>query len=227
MKVPEKAVRQGNLMQMGENISFDECAINEALSCVYNGFLKCDIRPGDNVLVVGAGPIGIMHAKLARMAGAGKVFMNDISAERLKVVSEMDSGIVTYHGNDLKGFVFENTEEGLDVCITACPVPEVQQATLELMDYGGRINFFGGLPKPKENVTINTNLIHYKQLVVTGSTRANIDHFRKTMQLIDDGVLEVASLVTATFSLGEIHQAFEMAEKSNRAEKCDPDVTIL
>ena len=215
VKVPEKAVRQGNLMQMGDNISFDECAINEALSCAYNGFLKCDIHPGDSVLVVGAGPIGIMHAKLARMAGAGKVFMNDLSAERLQVVREMDPGIQTYHGDDLKSFVYDNTEEGLDVCITACPSPEVQKATLGLMDYGGRINFFGGLPKPKENVSINTNLIHYKQLVVTGSTRANIDHFRKTMQFIDDGILEVGSLVTATFKLSEIHKAFEMAEKAS------------
>lgn len=212
--VPEKAVRQGNLMEMPENVSFDDAAINEALSCAYNGFLKCDIKPGDYVLIIGAGPIGIMHAKLALMAGAGKVFMNDLSADRLDASKQIDSRIVTYHGNDLKKFVYENTDEGLDVCITACPSPEVQQATLGLMDYGGRINFFGGLPKNKENVLINTNIIHYKQLIVTGSTRANITHFRQTLKFISDGVLDVSDLVTSKMPLSDIHKAFELAENA-------------
>ncbi len=210
--VPEKAVRQGNMMELPVGVEFDDAAINEALSCAYNGFLKCDIKPGESVLVVGAGPIGIMHAKLALMAGAGKVFMNDLSAERLEACRQIDERIITYHGEELKQFVFDNTEEGLDVCITACPSPEVQQLSLGLMDYGGRINFFGGLPKNKENVSINTNIIHYKQLIVTGSTRANIAHFRQTLKFISEGVLDVSKLVTARFELKDIHKAFDKAE---------------
>ncbi|MBT3320339.1 MAG: alcohol dehydrogenase catalytic domain-containing protein [Clostridia bacterium] len=212
--VPEKAVRQGNLMEMPKGVTFDDAAINEALSCAYNGFLKCDIKPGESVLVVGAGPIGIMHAKLALMAGAGKVFMNDLSSERLDACRQIDERIITYHGDSLKEFVMDNTDEGLDVCITACPSPEVQQAALGLMDYGGRINFFGGLPKNKENVSINTNIIHYKQLIVTGSTRANIAHFRQTLKFISEGILDVSDLVTAKFELKDIHIAFEMAENA-------------
>ena len=214
VKVPENALRLGNLQKLPDSVSFDEAAINEALSCAYNGSLKCDIKPGDTVLVIGAGPIGIMHAKLARMAGAGKVFMNDLSEERLNVCKQMDPAIITYHGDNLKEFIFANTFDGLDVCITACPSPEVQQTALGLMDYGGRINFFGGLPKSRENVAINTNMIHYRQLIVTGSTRANITHFRKTLQFIGDGLLNVSDLVTGRYALKDIHKAFEQAEKA-------------
>ena len=212
--VPEKAVRQGNLLEMPDNVSFDDAAINEALSCAYNGFLHCDIKPGESVLIIGAGPIGIMHAKLALMAGAGKVFMNDLSEERLKEAKEIEERIVTYHGDDLKGFVYGNTDDGLDVCITACPSPAAQQIALELMDYGGRINFFGGLPKEKENVPLNSNLIHYKQLIVTGTTRANITHFRQTLKFISTGVLNVSGLVTTKLELKDIHKAFELAENA-------------
>jgi L-iditol 2-dehydrogenase len=214
VKIPEKAVRQGNVSELPKNVTFDEAAINEALSCVYNGFLKCDIHPGDTVLVIGAGPIGIMHAKLALMAGAAKVFMNDLSAERLKAVREMEPSVITYHGDALKDFIFANTEDGLDVCITACPSPAVQKSALSLMNYGGRINFFGGLPKDKENVEINTNLIHYRQLILTGSTRANIAQFRQTLQFINDGLIKVSNLVTSRFPLKDIHKAFELAENA-------------
>lgn len=212
--VPEKAVRQGNLLEMPDNVSFDDAAINEALSCAYNGFLQCNIKPGESVMIIGAGPIGIMHAKLALMAGAGQVFMNDLSKERLDEAVSIDERIITYHGNDLKGFVYDNTDQGLDVCITACPAPSAQQLSLELMDYGGRINFFGGLAKDKENVPLNSNLIHYKQLIVTGTTRANITHFRQTLKFISTGVLDISKLVTAKIELKDIHKAFELAENA-------------
>ena len=102
----------------------------------------------------------------------------------------------------------------MDVCITACPSPEVQSQALGLMAEGGRINFFGGLPGPRENVMINTNIIHYKQLIVTGTTRASIPHFRKTLKLIEDGLIDLSGIVTARFGIDEIGKAFENAEKA-------------
>lgn len=212
VKVPEKAIRQGNLTIVPEGVSADEVALNEPLSCAYNGFLKCRIRPGDNVLIVGAGPIGIMHAKLALLAGAARVIMNDLSLERLQECKKIQSELIIYHGDDLKGFVMEQTRgRGMDAAITACPSPEAQAAVIDLMNIGGRINFFGGLPKEKQIVPINTNTIHYRQLIVTGSTRANNDHFRKTLGLIADKALEVKSLITARFPLQDIQKALEYA----------------
>jgi len=210
--IPEEAVRGGNIIEIGDNVSFDEAAINEALSCVYNGFERCNIRPGDTVLVIGAGPIGIMHAKLAKMAGASKVFMNDLSQERMDVCTEIDESFITVKSENLKETIMDVTKgEGLDVCITACPAPAVQALSLELMAYNGRINFFGGLPADKQNVNINTNLIHYKQLIVSGTTRASVLQFRKTLELIASGILDVKKLVSNRLPLNEIMTGFELA----------------
>ncbi len=215
VKVPANAIRQGNLSLVPEGVDSEEVALNEPLSCAYNGFLKCDIHSGDYVLIVGAGPIGIMHAMLAKMGGAAKVIMNDISKERLDECSAMIPGLITYHGSDLKGFIHGQTRgRGLDVAITACPVPEVQAAVIEMMGLWGRVNFFGGLPKSREIVPINTNLIHYKQLNVTGTTRANVVHFRKTLGFIADGLLDVKKMVTARFPLKDIGKAFEYAAQA-------------
>lgn len=116
--VPEIAVRQGNLVKIAidENMSFAKAAAVEPLSCVYNGFEKLNIRPNDTVLIIGSGPIGIMHAMLAKMAGASKVIVNDLNAERLRTVAEFDPFFKTYHGEDLKGYIMEQTNgKGVDV----------------------------------------------------------------------------------------------------------------
>lgn len=213
--IPEAAVSRGNIIEIADNISFDEAAINEALSCVYNGFQKCDIKPGDTVLVIGAGPIGIMHAKLAKMAGAGKVFINDLSRERLDICKGIDKRFITVDGSLLKEHIMEATKgEGVDVCITACPVPAVQAEALELAAVNGRINFFGGLPSDRQNVGLNTNLIHYKQLMVTGSTRASVLQFRKTLEFIASGILDVKGLISNRLPLSEIAEGFEFAAQA-------------
>ncbi len=212
VRIPEAAVRQGNIIQLDDTVSFDEAAINEPFSCVYNGFLQCAVKPGNSVLIIGAGPIGILHAKLSKMAGAAKVIINDLSPERLSICKKIDNSFIIIESGNLKEEIMKLTRgRGLDVCITACPAPQAQADALELMAIGGRINFFGGLPKDKENVTINTNLIHYKQLVLTGSTRAAITHFRQTLEFISYGVVRVKELISQRHTLDKIKEGFEMA----------------
>ena len=215
VKIPEEAVRQGNIIILDANVTFEEAAINEPLSCVYNGFLKCNIKPGDNVLIVGTGPIGILHAKLAKMAGAASVMLNDISVERLEVCRNIDSSFIIVKPGNIKEQIMVLTGgKGLDVCITACPSPQAQADSLELMATGGRVNFFGGLPAGREMVPINTNLVHYKELILTGSARANLSHFRKTLDFISNGILEVKDLISLRFGLKDISEAVKLAARA-------------
>ncbi|MGI6113686.1 MAG: zinc-dependent dehydrogenase [Mahellales bacterium] len=216
VKIPEQAIRQGNIIELPDNVSFEEAAINEALSCAYNGFLRCEIKPGDSVLIIGAGPIGIMHAKLAKMAGASKVIMNDLSKDRLDICKKIDSSFITTNTDNLKEYIMDLTDnEGVDVCITACPSPQAQALSLELVGLNGTINFFGGLPASREQITINSNLIHYKQLKVTGTTRANNFHFRKTLSFISSGILDVKALVTGRYQLKDFNKALDAAKRGD------------
>ena len=212
VRIPAKAVRQGNVTVLDDHVSYDEAAVNEPLSCVYNGFTQYKVYPGDRVLIIGAGPIGNMHAKLAKMAGAAKVMITDLSSERLATCREIDDFFTTIPSDELEQRVMDITGgRGLDVCVTACPAPSAQAQALELMAIGGRVNFFGGLPKERENTTLNTNLIHYKQLIVTGSTRASISQYRKTLSFIASGILNVKSLITGRFTLDRIKEALALA----------------
>jgi Threonine dehydrogenase and related Zn-dependent dehydrogenases len=208
IKIPAAAVTRGNLMVLPEGTTPTEAACTEPLSCAYNGFTKCFVQPGEYAMVVGAGPIGYSHALLLHMAGAS-VLMNDISEERLRTIKAKLPFIETYSGDNLAGFVDQWTKgRGLDIAITACPVPAVQQAMLPLMNYGGRVNFFGGIPADKQPVAIDTNIVHYKELYLTGSTRSSIMQFRKTLEFVSQGLLDVKSMVTDTYALKDIEKAF-------------------
>jgi L-iditol 2-dehydrogenase len=215
VRIPEAAVQQGNIAEIPSGMSFEEAAIVEPLSCVYNGFTKTHIGPGDTVLIIGAGPIGIMHAKLAKMAGAVKVFINDISEDRLALCLKSDSFFTPVDASiPLQDHIEELTNgRGVDVCITACPVPQVQTMALELTAVNGRVLFFGGLPAERANVSLNTNLIHYKQLLVTGTTRSNLAQFRTTIQLIANGLIEVKDLITSRSPIEGIQETIENVSK--------------
>ena len=214
IKIPAEAVTRGNLMVLPQGVSPAEAAVTEPLSCAYNGFTKCFVHPGEYALVVGAGPIGFCHAMLLHMAGAS-VLMNDLSAERLADVKEKLPFVQTYCGDDLPGFVKTWTRgKGLDVAITACPVPAVQASVLPMMNYGGRVNYFGGIPADKQPVAIDTNLIHYRELYVTGSTRSSVAQFRKTLEFVSQGLLNVNAMITHRYALADILTAFENARQA-------------
>lgn len=211
VKIPKDAILKGNLIDIPENLRAETAAIAEPLSCAYNGFSKCFVKLGDKALVAGAGPIGMCHAILLHMAGAN-VLMNDVQQERLEYCQTLLPFVSIYCGGDLAGHVNEWTEgKGLDVAITACPVPGVQAAMLPLMNYGGRINFFGGLPEGREMVELNTNIIHYKELYITGSTRSSITQFRKVMDLIRHREELAGALITDRYKITEAESAFENA----------------
>lgn len=207
VRIPALAVQQGNVFPIADHVSFTEAAMIEPMSCVYNAYEKAGTRPGDIVLIIGAGPIGVMHAKISKLVGAGKVIINDVHAERLEMARSIDPSFITIHG-DVRAEIARITGgAGPDVIITACPVPEVQTLAVEIAAISGRIVFFGGLPKDRAVVPLDANLIHYRQLVVTGTTRQSLRHFQATLALVTDGVLRLEDLVTSTHPVEETEKA--------------------
>ncbi|MGB9858646.1 MAG: zinc-dependent dehydrogenase [Moorellaceae bacterium] len=220
MKIIAPAVRQGNIVKIPDGVSYEEAVLVEPLSCVYNGVEAVDIRAGDVVVIIGAGPIGLLHVQLAKLEGAAKVILSETVEERLREGVRYGADVlVNPSREELKAVILRETEgRGADVVITACSIPAVQQQALELAGVQGRINLFGGLPRGQEMVPLNTNLIHYKQLKVTATTGSNHYQFRRALQLIAAGRIEVKTLIDRIYPLEDIEEAFRrVAEKtSNR-----------
>jgi len=212
-KVPHKALLQGNLIPFDEDTDFPEATLAEPLACCYNAFESVRTKPGDSVLIVGAGPMGALHLQLNKLAGAATSMIADISDQRLALMKRFNPDvIINSEKNDLKQAVMEHTDgAGADVVITACPAPDIQKLAVELTAKLGRINLFGGLPKGKEQVAINTNLIHYNSIILTGTTGASLAHHQSALGLIVNRKIDTASIISRRFKIEEIREAFDYA----------------
>jgi len=102
VKIPENFLRQGNVVEIPDRLSFEEAALAEPLACVFNAFERSKMQPGETVLVIGAGPIGLMHAKMAQIAGVEKIIINDLSRDRLDLCRQIDSTFITLESENLK-----------------------------------------------------------------------------------------------------------------------------
>lgn len=213
MRIPKEAIERGNVIQIPEVLSYEEAALVEPFSCTYHSYDRLKTLPGEMVVIVGAGPIGACHVMINKLAGAGRIIVADVSDVRLNEIQKFGADrIVNTLKEDLKEVVAkESNGLGANVVITACSVPEVQELALEIAGAHGRINFFGGMPKGKEIVPLNTNLIHYKELTTLATTGCSIQDYHAAMRIAASKKIPLAKLQTASFSLDSAEDAFHYA----------------
>ena len=168
------------------------------------------VRPGDDVLVIGLGPIGLMHIMTAKVFGAGPIFVNDLNTDRLWKAKELIPDVIPMEG-DVKAALHANGADGVDVCIIAAPAPTAQAHSLEYMNMNGKILYFGGLPAGRESVTINTNLIHYNQLTIQGCSKQSVSSYRLCAKLVNDGRIPLNLIMSDTYSIDRFQEAMDDA----------------
>lgn len=208
MRVPERAVRQGNVFPLPEEADFVTLSFVEALACVVHGFLPLQVGMQDRVLIYGAGPIGLMFMELSFLRGAGEVWLADLSPERLQTAREKGAGIIPVREQPVKEVIPE-----ADVIVVAAPSPQAQKEAIEMASLFARVNYFGGLPPQVKEVPLPSNLIHYKEMVVTGTTRSNNVHFRTALDLMLSGKIDLSYLASHVLPLEDIGTGLSLMEK--------------
>ncbi len=198
-------VGQGNLLAVPDGADPAAIAVVEPLACVLRGQRPCRIAAGELVLIIGAGPIGMLHLLAARTRGPRAVVVSEPSAARRAQAADWGADLVV-DPSELAG-----ASEAPDVVIVAAPAAAAQVAALELAAPGGRVNFFAGLPRDGSRVELDTNLIHYKELLVTGTTACTTDDCREALELVLSGAVDTGRLVTARRPLADAADAFAVA----------------
>lgn len=213
MRVPALAVQQGNVMLIQDDVNTAVAALIEPLACVLRGQNAVNVRDGDVVVVMGAGPIGILHVKLANLRGAVRLIVSEpTDARREQALALGADRVVDPLNEDLQAVVLaESDGRGADVIIVAAPSKTAQESALEIAAIGGRINFFGGLPKHDPIINLNANTVHYKELVVTGTTACSTYDCLRAADIVNSGRLDLAPLITSRFPLQEAVAAFAAA----------------
>jgi L-iditol 2-dehydrogenase len=194
-----------------DHVSFEEASFCEPLACVINGNEMTPMRLGDDVAIVGAGPIGLLHLQLARNRGV-RIIASDPLVARLQMARQLGAhDVIDASATDPVARVKELTEgRGADAVIVAVGVGDAARQGLEMAAINGKVNFFAGFYPPVE-LPFDPNLVHYRQLVVTGSHDFGPHHFSTALKLIAHRIVDVGALISHRFALDDVRDAFETA----------------
>lgn len=205
--VPPQSVTGGGVNRLPDGLSYEEATLAEPLASCINSQQLCNVSAGDSVLILGAGPLGLLQAMLAKHNGATKIIIAEPLAARLVIsgFAAVDR-MVDINKEELAKVVARETGGyGVDVILAASGEADV--ATLPpLLAPRGRLCLFSGLPRQGAVVPLDANLIHYRELSITGAYGSTAAHNRMAVELIASGEIPVTRLITRRFRLDEIEE---------------------
>ncbi|MBX5327326.1 MAG: zinc-dependent alcohol dehydrogenase [Candidatus Bathyarchaeia archaeon] len=216
IKVPSRMVLV-NMQEIPAHVSFEEAAITEPLACVLRGAEKANVKLGDTVAIIGAGPIGLLHLLVARRLGAERVLVVDLVDERLEFAVGLGADEVVNAGREeAVKRVRELTDGyGADVVIEAIGQPSTWEQAFKMARKGGTVLEFGGCP-PNTEIRVGTEMLHYGDLTVVGAFHTTPTHFKRALNLIASATIDVKPLITQKMPLEKIKEAFETLTTSKK-----------
>ncbi|MGY1643466.1 zinc-dependent dehydrogenase [Geodermatophilus sp. SYSU D00703] len=216
MIVPRQVLKVDGLNRIPDTIGFDEASAAEPFACAINAQELISVGDGDIVVVFGAGPIGCLHTRLARANGASRVFLIDVLADRLAMSAEAVKPDEVLNGREVD--VVERVKEltdgrGADAVITATAANVAQEQAIRMAARRGRISFFGGLPKTNPFIQCDSNLVHYRELMIMGANGSAPSHNKRALEYIASGEVPVKDLITVHLPLERAMEAFDIVAK--------------
>ena len=208
-KIPA-AIVQHNLLAIPADLSDEVAAMTEPLACVMHGIARSNVQPGDRVVVLGDGAIGLMFvAVLAHQST--QVLLFGGNDRRLQIGEKLGAAqIYNYRQQaDIQSIVKAQTDGwGADVVIEATGVPAVWESAIACARPGGTINLFGGCPK-NTTITVNTEQLHYSELTIKGVFHNTPEYVRAALSMLASRVIEFELLISDRRALQDLEQVFE------------------
>ncbi len=216
--VPQRLVRQ-NLLRLHSGTAFRDAALVEPLACVVQGVEESGFRSGERVLVIGAGPIGLMFVRLVHHLGC-EVTVVGRGAARLEAARRLgaDHIVKVSQGDDLVATVKAEVPQLFDFVVEAVGQPETWEAAVRLVHKGGGVNFFGGCPAGTR-VSFDTGLIHYSNLTLLASFHHTPRAVRHALGWIEAGVIRADDFVDGECPLSGLPELLRSMAAGNRAIK--------
>jgi L-iditol 2-dehydrogenase len=208
--LPSHIVRQ-NVFHKPEGLPFEEAALLEPLSCVVHGLESVSLKKDEHALVIGAGPIGLLHLLLLKDKGL-KVSVADKHDKKLKIARELGADSVSKaHGiNTLKKSADNGI--GFDYVFECTGVPEVWEASVDYIRRGGTVILFGGC-KSETTVTYDAGKLHYDEITLKGVFHYTPSDVKKAYTLLCGGKLALSRLITGRYPLRQTQKAFDRLSK--------------
>jgi L-iditol 2-dehydrogenase len=209
IRVPARIVEK-NMLRIPDGVPFEHAALTEPLACAVRGFEESGAGSGDSMIVIGAGPLGLMLMHVAELAGveviavvkredqveAAKVF----GAKEIVRIDEVENVVEAARALTPEG-------RGADVVIEAVAVPQTWEWAVDMVRKGGVVNFFGGPPSGTK-VCLDTNRLHYGDITLKASFHHTPGTARRAFGLITSGRFRCAEYITGRMGLDGVADVF-------------------
>jgi len=205
-----KAVPETSLYNISEETDMQEACCTEPLACVLNGSNRANIKLGSTVAIIGAGPIGLMHLQIARLKGASKVIVFEPIDFRREIALKLGAAeAYPMLSKEVLTRISEETDSLLcDSVIVTVGIPSVMEEAISLVANNGTLLYFAGV-HPHKLISIDPNIIHYRQIAITGSSDYPLEYFETALNLISKKQVKIKPIISDIFPIREAKKAFE------------------
>jgi len=209
MRIPARIVLR-NTLRIPDYVPLEHAALTEPLACVVQGFYDSGARAGDTIVVIGAGPIGLMFMHLAELNGVQVIAVvkrddQVVAAKSFGARSVLKIG----DEEDVVGAVRALTPDarGVDVAIEAVATPVTWEWAVAMVRKGGVVNFFGGPPSGTV-VGLDTNRLHYGDITLKASFHHTPGTCSAAFGLVTSGQFRCAQFITGKAGLEDVPSVF-------------------
>lgn len=212
--IPARGLQQGHVVKVPAGVKAVHAALAEPVSCCVNAAENCQIAKGDVVAVLGAGPMGILNACVAREYGAGKIILSELNPARLRQAESFGFDRLVDPSREDLGEILraETGGYGADVVIVAAPAAQPQEQAMTLVRKRGTVCLFASLPAGKSMINIDSRPVHYGEVRVVGTSDSTATHVELAVQLIAGKQLPVEKIASHVLLLEDIQRAFQLME---------------
>ncbi|MDR0583870.1 MAG: alcohol dehydrogenase catalytic domain-containing protein [Treponema sp.] len=195
LPLPADAISGGHLVKCPEDIPAPVAAIAEPLSCVINGLSRAPVHKMEDVVVIGLGAIGLLHAITIRDAGVKNIITSDFPGHKTDIAKEL--GFTVVPPDELEKRCRELSNGlGFELVVIAAPSQKVQEIAPMYARKGGYVSYFASLPPDHEKLNISSRMIHYNELVLYGTSDSTPLHVAEAVRLLSARKADFAKMIT-------------------------------
>lgn len=218
--IPKRFIDRGGIFPLAFDVDYEEASLTEPLACSLNTIETLRTEPGKTVVVIGDGPMGLLHVGLAKVYGASQIILTGLIDWKLKLGADFGAtDVVKVNEEDPVKTVLNMTKgAGADIAIVTAVTPDTVVQALKMASRRGYVSIFGGTPKGV-TVQFEPNIIHYNETFLTGTSGYTYAHYSKAAQIVAAHKIPLKKLITHRFSLDRIHDAIKTWDDKEKSMK--------
>lgn len=211
-------VPENTLYRKPAQVSFEAAALTEPLAGSYKGLIEYSgMKIGEDVVIIGAGSMGLLATMIAHRAGAGTLILVDIDDWRLNLAKQLGAThLINSQEVDPREAVYQILPHGPDLVFEAAGSPEAAELAFQLCRRGTRVNEFG--VTTEGSISVSPRDLHFKETRVDASFSVTPRAMQASLALMEKGLIDPALIITHTFPLEEIEEAVKVMEEKERVK---------